>query len=61
MTEVIIYTVSAIALYFLADAVLNLLETMHGEPVPYRNIVFFAIILGLTLMLFQIIKLILAA
>ncbi|MDP6026467.1 MAG: hypothetical protein QF715_02565 [Pseudomonadales bacterium] len=40
MTEVVIYTLSAIALYFMADAALNLLESIHGEPIPHRNIVF---------------------
>jgi hypothetical protein len=60
MTEVVIYTLSAIALYFMADAALNLLESIHGEPIPHRNIVFFVIILSLALMLFQAIKMVLA-
>ncbi len=53
MTEIIIYTVSGILLYFLADAALNLLESMHGEPIPYRNVVFFVIILLMAIVLFQ--------
>ncbi|MBP17884.1 MAG: hypothetical protein CMQ21_03220 [Gammaproteobacteria bacterium] len=60
MTEVVIYTLSAIALYFMADAALNLLESIHGEPIPHRNIVFFVIILSLALMWFQAIKMVLA-
>jgi hypothetical protein len=59
MSEVVIYTVSAIFLYFLADGILKFLESIHGAQIPYRSFVFFGIILSLALMLFQILKLVL--
>ena len=47
--EIIIFTVVGIALYLLSDRLLSLLERIHGEPIPARNIVFFVIFLALTL------------
>jgi hypothetical protein len=55
--EIIIFTICGIVLYFGADALLNLLESMHGEPIPHRNIVFFFVILIMALVLFQAIQL----
>lgn len=55
--EILLFTVCGIALYFGADAALNLLESLHGEPIPYRSIVFFVIILIMALILFQAIQL----
>jgi hypothetical protein len=49
--------VCGIVLYFGADAVLNLIESLHGDPIPHRNIVFFVIMLIMTLVLFQAIQL----
>lgn len=55
--EIILFTVCGIVLYFGADAVLNLIESLHGDPIPHRNIVFFVIMLIMTLVLFQAIQL----
>ncbi len=60
MTEILIYTASGILLYVLADAALNYLESLHGEPIPYRSVVFFVIIFMMAMILFQIIRLIFA-
>ena len=60
MIQVLIYTASGILLYVLADAILNYIEKMHGEPIPYRNIVFFIIISMMALILFQLIRLLFA-
>ncbi len=59
MTEILIYTASGILLYMLADAALKYLESLHGEPIPYRSAVFFVIIFMLAMILFQVIQLIL--
>lgn len=56
MIEVLIYTASAILLYILADAALNAIEKLHGEPVPYRHVVFFFIIFTMAIILFQLIN-----
>ena len=58
--EVIIYTVCGIFLYVLADAALDRIEALHGDPIPHRNVVFFVIILFLALILFQVVRLIYA-
>ncbi len=55
--EILVFTICGIVLYFGADALLNLLESMHGDPIPHRNIVFFFIILVMALVLFQGIQL----
>ncbi len=56
MTEIVIFTASGIFLYLGANAALDLLERLHDEPLPYRNVVFFFIILTMALILFPIIN-----
>jgi hypothetical protein len=58
MIEVFIYTASGILLYMVADAALKYIEELHGEPLPYRSVIFFVIILMMAMILFQLIKLI---
>ena len=58
MTEILIYTASGILLYVLADAALNAIERVHGEPIPYRSVVFFVIIFTMAVILFQVINLV---
>lgn len=58
MTEILIYTGSGILLYVLADAALKYIESLHGEPIPYRSVVFFVIIFLFAIILFQMINLI---
>lgn len=54
--EVILFTVVGIALYLVTSALLGLLEKMHGDPLPQRNIVFFVIILALSLPTFSMLR-----
>jgi hypothetical protein len=54
--EIFLFTGTAIFLYLATDAALNTIEKMHGETLPYRNIIFFAIILTLTMILFPLIQ-----
>lgn len=58
MIEILIYTASGILLYMLAEAALNYIEKLHGEPIPYRPVVFFIIIFMMAMILFQIINLV---
>ncbi len=58
MIEIFIYTASGILLYVVADAALNYIEKLHGEPIPHRHIVFFVIIFMMAMILFQLINLI---
>jgi hypothetical protein len=43
MIEILIFTAVGILVYLLSDAALNALEKMHGEPIPYRSVVFFVV------------------
>jgi hypothetical protein len=54
--EVILFTVVGIGLYLVTGGLLALLEKMHGDPLPQRNIVFFVIILALSLPTFSLLR-----
>ena len=57
--EIILFTGVGILLYLLCDRMLLLLERMHGEPIPGRNIVFFVLILALSLSAFSLMRVLL--
>jgi hypothetical protein len=54
--EIIIFTVVGIALYLVTVALLGLLERIHGDPIPQRNIVFFVIIMALSFPTFSVVR-----
>jgi hypothetical protein len=54
--EIIIFTVVGIALYLVTGQLLAMLEKMHGDPLPQRNIIFFVIILALSLPTFSMLR-----
>lgn len=54
--EIVLFTIVAVALYFAADWALRTLERMHGAPLPYRNVIYFVIILVLTLVSFEFLQ-----
>lgn len=54
--QVVLFTVVAVALYFFTDWVLRTIEQYRGEPLPHRNLVFFAIIFVLAVTSFEIIQ-----
>ena len=54
--EIIAFTVVGITLYFFSDWALNMLEKIHGEPLPHRNLVFLILIMALSLSTFGIIR-----
>jgi hypothetical protein len=58
--EIVLFTVVGIALYLITGALLTLLEKVHGEPLPQRNIVFFVIVLTLSLSTFSVMRTLLA-
>jgi len=53
--EILYYTLTAIALYFLADWLLDRIEAVLGRRFKYRSLVFFAIILSLALLVSRIV------
>jgi predicted PurR-regulated permease PerM len=55
MSEVVLFTIVAIALYFFSDWLLRRIERYRGEPFKHRQAVYFAIILVLTMGSFELI------
>jgi hypothetical protein len=54
--EIVLFTVVGIVLYLVTTQVLILLEKIHGDPLPQRNIVFFVIILALSVPSFALLR-----
>ena len=54
--EMFYYTVAAIFLYVVSDWILKQIEIRRGEPFENRSLVFFAIILVLSVALFNLIQ-----
>lgn len=54
--EIVLFTIVGIALYFAADWALRTLERINGKPLPYRNLVYFVIILALALASFSFLQ-----
>ena len=54
--DIILFTGVGIVLYLLCDRLLLLLEKVHGEPLPGRNIIFFVLILILSLSVFNLMR-----
>jgi len=53
--EILYYTLTAIALYILADWLLDRIEAAFGRRLKYRSLAFFAIILSLALLVSRIV------
>lgn len=54
--EILYYTVAAIFLYLVSDWILNQIEIRRGERFENRSLLFFAIILVLSVLLFNLIQ-----
>jgi hypothetical protein len=54
--EIVYFTLVAIGLYFAADWVLDRIETARGRRFENRSVIFFVIMLALTLTAFQLIS-----
>ena len=54
--EILLFTAVGIVLYLVCDRLLVLLETMHGEPLPQRNVIFFVLIMTLSLSAFSLLR-----
>lgn len=56
MNEMLIFTLNAIVMYFVADRVVRMIEIRRGEVLKQRQAVFFVVILVLLLVSFQVLK-----
>jgi len=54
--EMTYFTIAAIALYLISDWLLNRIEKMAGKRFEYRSVIFFAIIMLLSFLLFNLIQ-----
>jgi len=54
--EIILFTGTGILLYLATDVALKALERLHGEPLPYRNVIFFVIIFLLAMIAFPLVR-----
>lgn len=60
MVEILVFTLNAIFIYFVADWIVRVIETKRGEVLKNRQIVFFAVILVLALITFRLLRVLLA-
>ncbi|MBT7411196.1 MAG: hypothetical protein HN826_15965 [Methylococcales bacterium] len=54
--EMVYFTLAAIALYVISDKILVMIETKRGELLPNRSIIFFIIIMILSVITFTFIQ-----
>lgn len=58
--EIVLFTLVAAALYFGTDGLLKYLEARRGQRFQQRSLIFFAIILVLALVTFEVLQRLLA-
>lgn len=56
MMEVVIFTLNAIVVYFVADWIIRAMESKKGGAIKYRQVIFFVIFLSLALLSFNVLK-----
>lgn len=61
MVEILVFTLNAIFIYFLADWILRMIEAKRGAVLKQRQLVFFAVILVLALVTFRVLRELLSA
>jgi len=61
MVEILVFTLNAIFIYFLADWIVRMIEARRGEVFKQRQVVFFVVILILAMVSFRLLKLLLTA
>ena len=54
--DIVVFTITAIALYLVADRILLILEERAGRRFEQRSLIFFAILLSLALVSFALIR-----
>ena len=58
--QIIVFTLNAIVVYFLADWIVRTIESRRGEALKQRQLIFFAIFFVLALASFQLLPKLLA-
>jgi hypothetical protein len=60
MVEILVFTLNAIFIYFLADWIVRQIEARRGQVLKQRQIVFFVVILILAMVTFRLLRMLLA-
>jgi len=58
--QIVVFTLNAIVIYFLADWIVRMIETRRGEVLKQRQVIFFAVFLVLALTSFRLLQNLLA-
>jgi len=58
--QIIVFTLNAIVIYFLADWIVRMIEIRRGEALKQRQVIFFGIFLLLALASFRLLRNLLA-
>ena len=61
MIAILIFTLNAILIYFVADWIVRMIEARRGEVLKQRQIVFFAVFLVLALVTFRLLRILLTS
>ena len=56
MMEIVVFTLNAIVVYFVADWIIRAMERKKGEALKNRQVIFFVIFLSLALISFNVLK-----
>jgi hypothetical protein len=56
MLQVVAFTVVAIVLYLVADKFLDMIEVRRGQRLEHRSLIFFAILVSLAMVSFNILE-----
>ncbi len=59
MVEILVFTLNAVFIYFLADWIVRMIEAKRGEVLKQRQLVFFVVILVLAMVTFRLLKMVL--
>lgn len=59
--QIVVFTLNAIVIYFLADWIVRMIEARRGEELKQRQVIFFAVFLVLALASFQLLQNLLAS
>jgi hypothetical protein len=56
MMEIIVFTLNAVVVYFLADWIIHLIEVKKGDNLKHRQAIFFVVFLSLALLSFNLLR-----
>ncbi len=59
--QIVVFTLNAIVVYFLADWIVRMIESRRGKVLKQRQVIFFAVFLVLALTSFRLLRYLLAS